>query len=334
MEHDFKTSLEKYFSDFFKSVSTDKGDWTVKGFIDIYKNIYTISLDTKVVSKIIELMIFPIIVKFAYENDYDFELSNHQNHYPDLTFISKKTKEKIAVDLKSTYRIDSKKVNGMTLGAFTGYFRNRKSNKNVKYPYDTYSKHYILGVIYTKVDLYNAEIIFKELGVELNQKQNEALSKYISNSTDENFEALINNIEKREINKNSNKIKVDDKVLDKKSLRAKLNLCIISEKEILPIEKLNDITSVVRDFDFFIQEKWKIALDRPGSGNTKNIGSTNKIEELLNGTGIFTKYSKGKKLFDQFWMNYLTLDMAKGIEMDKPNYMNLKSYLEYKQSLK
>ena|SRR5258705_13395329 len=95
MELDFKTSLEKYFSDFFKSVATEKGDWTVKGFIDIYKNIYTISLDTKVVSKIIELMIFPIIVKFAHENGYVFELSNHQNHYPDLTFISKKPKRKL-----------------------------------------------------------------------------------------------------------------------------------------------------------------------------------------------------------------------------------------------
>jgi hypothetical protein len=40
-------------------------DWTVKGFIDYYKNIYSISTDTKVVSKIIELMIFPKFLKFA-----------------------------------------------------------------------------------------------------------------------------------------------------------------------------------------------------------------------------------------------------------------------------
>ena len=102
--------------------------------LDVYKNIYTISLDTKVVSKIIELMIFPIIVKFAKENDYEMILTSHQNHYPDISFISKKTKEKIALDLKSTYRINSEKVNGMTLGAFTGYFRNRKSTKNITFP--------------------------------------------------------------------------------------------------------------------------------------------------------------------------------------------------------
>ena len=33
------------------------GEWTIKGFIDIYKNIYTISSDTKIVSKILEIRI-------------------------------------------------------------------------------------------------------------------------------------------------------------------------------------------------------------------------------------------------------------------------------------
>lgn len=39
----FKREIEKYFDEFFKLVSTEDGDWTVKGFIDIYKTIYTIS---------------------------------------------------------------------------------------------------------------------------------------------------------------------------------------------------------------------------------------------------------------------------------------------------
>lgn len=118
----FESRLESHFKDFFTIVATDDGDWTVKGFIDIYKNIYTISLDTKVVSKIIELMIFPVLMQFAKENNYEMILTSHQNHYPDITFVSRKTKEKIALDLKSTYRVSSEKVNGMTLGAFTGYF--------------------------------------------------------------------------------------------------------------------------------------------------------------------------------------------------------------------
>ncbi|MFH1941423.1 MAG: type II restriction endonuclease [bacterium] len=83
---EFKTSLEKCFREFSTVVSTDSDEWTVKGFIDVYKHIYTISTDTKVVSKIIELMIFPVLAKFAHDNEYKIVLARHQNHYPDLTF--------------------------------------------------------------------------------------------------------------------------------------------------------------------------------------------------------------------------------------------------------
>ena len=59
----------------------------MKGFIDIAKNIYTISVDTKVISKIIELMIFPVLEKFAKENNYQMIFSAEQNHYPDVTVV-------------------------------------------------------------------------------------------------------------------------------------------------------------------------------------------------------------------------------------------------------
>lgn len=46
-------------------METDCGDWIVKGFIDIDKNVYTITNDTKVVSKIIEIMLIPRLNDFA-----------------------------------------------------------------------------------------------------------------------------------------------------------------------------------------------------------------------------------------------------------------------------
>ena len=56
---DFKIELDKFADRLEKYVSTDNGDWSIKGFIDVYKNIYTISSDTKIVSKILEIHIFP-----------------------------------------------------------------------------------------------------------------------------------------------------------------------------------------------------------------------------------------------------------------------------------
>lgn len=251
----FQKSLLKHTEEFRKVLATPSGDWSVKGFIDIAKNIYTISVDTKVVSKIIELMMFPVLQKFAKENNFEMIFCAEQNHYPDVTFITK-NKQKIALDLKSTYRKNHDAVSGFTLGAFTGYFRFRDSKKNITFPYKQYSKHYILGSVYTQQD------------------------------------------------------------------------DLIDENRVYTIDDLEEILSVVKDFDFIVQEKYKIAKDRPGSGNTKNIGSCVKIIELKEGAGPFSKL--GVKIFDDFWMNYMTMEMARNAKLKKPPYSNIREYLKYR----
>ncbi|MDI9605453.1 MAG: type II restriction endonuclease [Bacteroidota bacterium] len=239
---------------FGKSISTKDGHWVVKGFIDIYKNIYTISSDTKVISKIIELYLFPKILDFAAQNELDIELTDKQNFYPDITFKDKEG-NLFAVDLKSSYRKSSTRINGMTLGAFTGYFRDRKSLKNTTYPYDDYKAHVVLGVIYD----------------------------------------TVHNID---------------------------------ERKTYTLNNLNEIVSVIRNFQFFVQEKWKIAIDRPRSGNTKNIASVNNIQDLLNGNGTFANL--GEEVFNDYWMYYLTADMAKKAELPKPYYKNIAEYKQFK----
>jgi len=188
-------ALQKEVEGYNKIIATEKGDWIVKGFIDIYKNVYTISIDTKVVSKVMELLLIPAFERFAQNNNLKLELPPQQNFYPDLTFSSNETGERFAVDIKSTFKDTGNKIKSMTLGAFTGYFRNRESNKNTLYPYGSYSAHLVLGVIYSQAD------------------------------------------------KNPN------------------------EKTIYTIDELEKIESVIRDFQFFVQPKYKIASARPGSGN-------------------------------------------------------------------
>ncbi|MBI3754118.1 MAG: type II deoxyribonuclease, partial [Deltaproteobacteria bacterium] len=76
---DFKKDLKKFTESLKEYVSTDTGEWTVKGFIDIYKSIYTISSDTKIVSKILEIHIFPELLKFADCIGYSIVLAEKQN---------------------------------------------------------------------------------------------------------------------------------------------------------------------------------------------------------------------------------------------------------------
>jgi len=86
LKEEFRNQLFSYAESFNKAVATDKGDWVVKGFIDIAENIYTISADTKVISKIMELLLFPELCKFAEEHGYEMVLSKEQNFYPDISF--------------------------------------------------------------------------------------------------------------------------------------------------------------------------------------------------------------------------------------------------------
>lgn len=250
----FKKRLKEYISNVRQSLSTDAGDWVVKGFIDVYRNIYTISLDTKVISKIIELVLIPLLARFAEIHKYKMILCEYQNHYPDVSFLSSGG-SKIAVDLKSTYRVSENTVSGFTLGAFTGYFRQRSSTKNITFPYEEYDAHIVLGIIYSR--------------------RKEA----------------------------------------------------IDEKQIYSLNEIDNIVSVIRDFTFLVNEKWQIASDKPGSGNTKNIGSIRNISDLINGNGPFVPY--GKEVFDDYWMNYLTRDMADAIDSRVP-YRNIEEYFEWK----
>ena len=52
-----------------------------------------------------------------------------------------------AVDFKSSY-YDGESVNGLTLGSYWGYFRDRDIIKNMDYTYNSYSSHIVLGMLY------------------------------------------------------------------------------------------------------------------------------------------------------------------------------------------
>lgn len=255
----FSNQLKEFVSSLDSHLSSDDGQWTVKGFIDIYKNIYTISSDTKIVSKILEIHIFPKILLFAEQYGYKIVLADHQNYYPDISFVKADNDNiKFAVDFKTTYRNDNNNdlCNGFTLGSFGEYFTNRSSTKNIQFPYSSYLGHFCLGIIYSR----HAQ---------------------------------------RDIN----------------------------ETMSFNIDKLQSIASVIKNFQFFIVEKWQIASDKKGSGNTANIGSINNIPDILNGRGLFSNL--GEQWFNDYWMNYgkITITDTNG---KTKKITNLKDFVIYR----
>ncbi|GIV29824.1 MAG: hypothetical protein KatS3mg028_0890 [Bacteroidia bacterium] len=257
---EFEKALRNFINTIGESISTDDGQWTIKGFIDLFKNIYTISADTKIVSKILEIHLFPSILKFASDNSYKVVLAQHQNYYPDISFVCKDDENiKFAVDIKTTYRDPENKdwCNGFTLGSHGEYFINRTSTKNIQFPYNSYLGHYCLGIIYDRNDLAN-----------------------------------------------------------------------VDETKIYSIDNLKSITSVIKNFQFFVAEKWKIASDRGGSGNTANIGSINYIPDILNENGMFSKL--GEEWFDDYWINYKRITV-KGKDGNIKKISSLEEFVKYRK---
>ncbi len=80
----FHIHLQAHAASFAKAVATNEGEWIIKGFIDVYQRVYSISVDTKIVSKVLELLLFPMFVEFATKHGLQIELCQHQNFYPDL----------------------------------------------------------------------------------------------------------------------------------------------------------------------------------------------------------------------------------------------------------
>ncbi len=254
---EFSRQLKEFASSLGNYISKD-GEWTIRGFIDIFKNVYTVSSDTKVVSKILELHLFPHFLAFAERIGYEIELAKFQNWYPDLTFISRANPQiKFAVDLKTTYiRQDCPDFcNGFTLGSHGEYFVDRNSTKNIQYPYDEYSGHFCLGIIYARAE----------------HGANDELNIY-------------------------------------------------------SVDEVAEIPAVINNFIFFAEEKWRIASDKSGSGNTANIGSIQNIADILSGNGVFAK--AGEDLFDDYWMNYGKIEIRKSGKIKK--ITSLSEYLEYR----
>jgi len=237
-------------------LETESHDWIVKGFIDVDKNVYTITNDTKVVSKIIEILLIPKLLLFAERNGLELELPSKQNFYPDLTFKDAEG-HLFAVDFKSSY-YDGDSVNGLTLGSYWGYFRERDVVKSMDYTYNSYSSHTVLGMLY-KQSVINAD-----------------------------------------------------------------------ERKVYSIDELDIIHSVIEQFIFFVQPKWKIANDIPGSGNTRNIGGITNIVKLQNGEGPFA--TLGEEVFDDYWMGYFNKVDARTAGIGTPHYHNLATYKEYLKS--
>lgn len=215
-------------NDFYKRM--EHVEFGTYGMIDTKNRIHTFGTDSKMIGRIFEMFAQPILADIAKEYGMQLETPSSQTIYPDFIFMkSRDSKEKIAIDIKSTYINGPQSTIKFTLGSYGSYMRNNV--KNIQYKYTDYVKHFVIGFVY---------------------KRNGAAQ-----------ESLLFDYEDRE------KIEVP-----------------------------------YTDVHYFIQEKYKIAGDKPGSGNTENIGSfvTKNFTDLKEGRGPFCEL--GPDVFNLYWKYY------------------------------
>ncbi len=210
-----------------------KLDWQLVGVLVNDQRVFTLSYDSKILSGLFEIFCEPIVREIAKQYDLSIEKSK-QNQYPDFTLLkNKEDRNKIAIEVKSTYRQYKKdgslKPFGFTLGSYRSFLRDPLGKRGILYPYMEYSQHWIIGFLYTR-------------------------------------------------NPNCKNVEI---------------------KQIIDAANLE---SPFTNIEYFVQEKYKIAGLRAGSGNTTNIGSIKSCEiaDFQEGNGPFQSHED----FEAYWRNY------------------------------
>lgn len=87
---------------------------------------------------------------------------------------------------------------------------------------------------------------------------------------------------------------------------------------------INTIKPAYKDVEFFVQEKYKISGDKPGSGDTENIGTikSRNIDDFINGNSPFSIL--GNAAFEDYWRHYPKYRSTTS------NYRNLSEYFQWK----
>ena len=234
-------SLKKYLLEEFAAL---KDPYCVSGIITKSAQVYPLGSDTKVLSTIFELISRPVVYRVAERLGLTVVEPSVQNHYPDFTLHKNEgDNKKIAVDVKTTYRVAAGDRFSYTLGGYTSFIRPGNEGKNIVYSFDKYAEHWVIGFVY-------------------------------------------------------------ERVATKKS----------AAEHVYKLSELENIPLPFKAVDMFVEEKWRIASDRAGSGNTTNIGSIDgTMDDFRAGKGPF----KSEEEFLSYWRGYGRTSADRG------NYKNI-----------
>ena len=127
--------------------------YSLCGVVDRRGRVYPLGSDTKVISALFEIVTRQAVAAYARSAGLLLVEPTKQNHYPDFTLMrDENDRNKIALDVKTTYRKEGQSGFSYTLGSYTSYIRPETESKNIHFPYSHYREHWIIGFVYTRIE--------------------------------------------------------------------------------------------------------------------------------------------------------------------------------------
>lgn len=129
-----------------------EGGYETCGIVDRAGCVYPLGADTKVLSTIFELVNRPAVYAAAEQLGMKVVEPTIQNQYPDFTLCTGPAcKQKIAVDVITTYRMkDGDSFDNMP-GKYTSFIRVGDEQKDFVFPLGDYTEHWVIGFLYYQI---------------------------------------------------------------------------------------------------------------------------------------------------------------------------------------
>ncbi len=125
--------------------------YSLCGVVDRRARVYPPGSDTKVLSALFEIVAHQAVVTYAESVGLRFIEPTQQNHYPDFTLMrDEEDREKIALDVQTTYRKEGQSRFGYTLGSYTSYIRYATVGKEYRLPIQSIWPNIELSGLFTR----------------------------------------------------------------------------------------------------------------------------------------------------------------------------------------
>ncbi len=123
--------------------------WNFVGILDTEKKLHPIPKNIQI-QALFEYLALKRLEQLAKKLKCKIIEASSTREYPDATIEGGKLGDrKIAIDIKTTRRINPNRISGFTIGSYAGYFRNpNRKRPGCRIPYADFTKHWIAGFIY------------------------------------------------------------------------------------------------------------------------------------------------------------------------------------------